>query len=266
MHHGTSVPIGSNTVTDIALSPPARLYCHAAAREHCAAAMALYAEASFRVVKESHFVIDLSQDTITPFAAIVNGCTCVGCTDLKTGVIYKMKCYNCVRRFNSTPKCLSIHQDTVSCHESYGASLFPKCHTGGVLLGEHRQCARCGQHTCHLCINMMDYVNCWKFYVAICKVTLNNCIVGCDNCEHHYCEECWLDDVGHRCECGSFHRCVQCKDVECGSCVVNSTYGSPDTLLKHSATQDELCLCENGDGGDHPWHGLDFDDDLMSEF
>jgi hypothetical protein len=102
--------------------------------------------------------------------------------------------------------------------------------------------------------------------VVICKVTLNNCIVGCDNCEHHYCEECWLDDVGHHCECGSFHCCVQCKYVECESCGVNGTYGSPDTLLKNSATQDELRFCENGDGGDNPWHGLDFDDDLMSEF
>jgi hypothetical protein len=114
MRRGMSVLIGSNTVTDIALSPPALLYCNAAAREHRADAMASYVEASSRVVKDSHSVIDLSQDTTTPFAAIVNGCTCAGCTYSKAGVIYKMKCYNCVHRFKSTPKCLSIHQDTVS--------------------------------------------------------------------------------------------------------------------------------------------------------
>jgi hypothetical protein len=167
MRRGTSVPIGSNTVTAIALSPPARLYCHAAAREYRAAAMTSYVEASSRAVKDSHSVIDLSQDTTTPFAAVVNGCTCAGCTDLKAGVIYKMKCYNCVHRFKSTPKCLSIHQDTISCRESCGASLCPKCHTGGVLIGEHQQCATCGQHTCHLCMNVMDYVTVgsalWQF-------------------------------------------------------------------------------------------------------
>jgi hypothetical protein len=43
-------------------------------------------------------------------------------------------------------------------------------------------------------------------------------------------------------------------------------YGNPDTQPKHSATQDELQVCEKGDGGEHPWHGLDFDDDLMSKF
>jgi hypothetical protein len=25
-------------------------------------------------------------------------------------------------------------------------------------------------------------------------------------------------------------------------------------------------VCVSGNGGDHPWHELDFDDDLMSEF
>jgi hypothetical protein len=95
MCRGTSVPIGSNTVTNIALSP-AQIYCHAAAREHLAAAMALYVEASSRVAKDNHYVIDLSQDTTTPFSAVVNCCTCGGCTDFKVGVIYKMKCYNCV--------------------------------------------------------------------------------------------------------------------------------------------------------------------------
>jgi hypothetical protein len=75
-----------------------------------------------------------------------------------------------------------------------------------------------------------------------------------------------LDDVDHCCECGSFRRCVQCKDQVCESCGVSGTYGSPDTLPKHSATQDEQRLCENGDGGYHPWHGLDFDDNLISEF
>jgi hypothetical protein len=55
-------------------------------------------------------------------------------------------------------------------------------------------------------------------------------------------------------------------DEDCESCGVNGTYGISDTLPKHSATQDELRLCENGDGGNHPWHGLDFDYDLLSEF
>jgi hypothetical protein len=112
-------------------------------------------------------------------------------------------------------------------------------------------------------MNMMDYVNYWNCYLAICNVTLNNYIVGYKNCKHHYCEEFWLNDVGYCCECGSFRRCVWCKDVECESCGVNGTYGSPDTLPKHSATQDELRLCDNGDGGDHPCHGRDFDDDFM---
>jgi hypothetical protein len=215
MRHGMSVPISTNTVTDIALSPLARPYCQYAAREHRAAAMTPYVGQSSGVVKYSHSGIDLSQVATTPFAPVINGCTCSGCNDLKVGVIYKTKCYNCVRNFQSTPKCLSFHQDTVFCHESCGASLCPKSHTGGVLIGEHQQCATCGQYTCHMCMYMMDYVNCWKCNVAICNVTLNNCIVGCENCEHHYCEECWLDDVGHRCECGSFRHCVQCKDQEC---------------------------------------------------
>jgi hypothetical protein len=133
-----SVPIGTNTVTAIMLSPPARPNCQSAAREHRASAVTSYVEASSQVVKESHSVIDLSQVTTTPFDAVVNGCTCSGYNDLKAGVIYKMKCYNCVRHFNYTTKCLSIHQDTVSCHESCGASLCPKCHTGGVLHGEHQ--------------------------------------------------------------------------------------------------------------------------------
>jgi hypothetical protein len=266
MLSGMSVPIGTNTVTAIALSPPARPYCQSVACEHRAAAMTSYVEASSGVVKESHSVFDLSQVATTPFSPVVNGCTCSGCNDLKAGVIYKMKCYNCVRNFQSTPKCLSFHQDTVSCYESCGALLCPKCHTGGALLGEHQQCDTCGQHTCHLCMNIMDYVNFWKCSVAICNVTLNNCIVGCENCEHHSCEECCVDDVGHCCECGYFLRCDQCKDQDCESCGVSGTYCIPDTLPKHSATQDELRLCENEYGRDHPWHGLDFDDDLMSEF
>jgi hypothetical protein len=135
MHRGKSIPIGSNTVTDISLSPPPRIYSCSAAGDHHAAAMALYVEASCWVVKDSHSVNDLSQDTTTPYDAIVNGCTFVGCTDLKAGVIYKMKCYNCVRRFKSTPKWLSIHQYTVSCHESCVTILCPKCRAGGVLLG-----------------------------------------------------------------------------------------------------------------------------------
>jgi hypothetical protein len=45
MCRGTPIPIGLNTVTTIALSPPARLYCHADC-EHCAAAMTSYVEAS----------------------------------------------------------------------------------------------------------------------------------------------------------------------------------------------------------------------------
>jgi hypothetical protein len=68
------------------------MYCHAAAREHRAAAMASYVEASSRVVKDIHSIIHFSQDNTTPCAALVNGCTCYGCTDLKAGVIYKMKC------------------------------------------------------------------------------------------------------------------------------------------------------------------------------
>jgi hypothetical protein len=46
-----------------------------------------------------------------------------------------------------------------------------------------------------MCIIMMDYVNYvkfWKCSVAMCNITLNNYIVGYDNCEHRYCEECWL--------------------------------------------------------------------------
>jgi hypothetical protein len=80
-------------VTTIALSPTARIYCHAAAHEHRSAAMTSYMEASCQVAKDSHYVIDLSQDTTIPFAAVINGCTCAGCTYLKAGVIYKMKCY-----------------------------------------------------------------------------------------------------------------------------------------------------------------------------
>jgi hypothetical protein len=205
---GTLVPLGSDTLTAIVMSPHVRLCSRAAAHDHRAAAMASYVEARSRVVKGSDSAIGLYQDTSTPFAAVFTGCNCDGCIGLKAGMIYKMKCYNCVCRFKSTPKCLSIHQDTLSCHESCGSSLCPKCHAGGVLVDEHQQCTTCGKHTCHLCNNSMDYVNCWKCSVAICNVTLNRCIVRCDNCEHHYCEECWLDDVGHHCECGSFRRCV----------------------------------------------------------
>jgi hypothetical protein len=56
------------------------------------------------------------------------------------------------------------------------------------------------------------------------------------------------------------------KDVECELRCINGTYGIPDTLLNHRATQDELGLCEKSDGGDHPWHGVDFDEGLMSQF
>jgi hypothetical protein len=77
-----------------------------------------------------------------------------------------------------------------------------------------------------------------------------------------------LDDVGHRCECGSFCRCVERKDVKFELCGSNGMYGSPETqsLSKQGATQDEVRLCDKSDGGDHPWHRLDYNDDLMSQF
>jgi hypothetical protein len=56
IHHGMSVPIGTNTVTAIALSSTARPYCQSAAREHRATVMTSYVEASSRVVKDSHSV------------------------------------------------------------------------------------------------------------------------------------------------------------------------------------------------------------------
>jgi hypothetical protein len=113
----------------------------------------------------------------SPFAAVVTGCTCTECIDLKSGVMYKMKCHNCVSHFKSTPKCLSINQDTLSCQESRGASLCPNCHRMGLLADVHQQCTIHRQHTCHMCINMMDYVNCWKCSVAICNVTLKKCAI-----------------------------------------------------------------------------------------
>jgi hypothetical protein len=86
MHGGTLVPLGSNTLTAIVLSPHFQLYIHVASHENRADAMVSYVEARSRVVKGSDSVIDLSQDT-SPFAAVVNGRTCAGCIDLKDGVI-----------------------------------------------------------------------------------------------------------------------------------------------------------------------------------
>jgi hypothetical protein len=52
----------------------------------------------------------------------------------------------------------------------------------------------------------------------------------------------------------------------CELCGINGTDGIPVTLSKHSAKQDEVRSCETVDGGNHPWHGLDFDDGILSQF
>jgi hypothetical protein len=231
-------------------SPPVQIYSRVAADDHPAAKMACFVGnvVSKAVIdlSEDHYVVQkkihcngLLKGTSSPFASIVTGCTCNGCIDLKYGVIYMIKCHNYMCPFKANPKFLSALQYTLSCQESCGTSLCPKCHVGGILVDVHQQ------HTCHLYINMVDYVNCWKCSIIIYNITVNKCIVGCDNYDHHYCEECWLDDVGNRSKCGSLRRCVECNDVECQSGGINGMYSSPDThlLSKHSVTQDEVRMC-----------------------
>jgi hypothetical protein len=88
------------------MSPPIQVYSQDAAVEHRAAAMTSYVEARSRVIGNtgSNSVIDLSQDMSSFFSDVITGCTYTRCIDLKSGVIYKMKCYNCVCLFKSTPK------------------------------------------------------------------------------------------------------------------------------------------------------------------
>jgi hypothetical protein len=152
--HGNVAPLGINTSNAIVLSPPFQVYSHAADDDHRAAAMASYGESRSRVVGNTgrNAVFDLSQDcdvfqihckglikdTPSLFVTFVNGCTCSGCIDLKYGVIYKMKFKNCVCNLKSNPKCLSIHPDTLSCQESCGASMCPKCHVRGLLVDVHQ--------------------------------------------------------------------------------------------------------------------------------
>jgi hypothetical protein len=132
IHCGTAGPLGANTSNDIVLSLHVQVYSRAAAVEQRAGDMVQYAEVRSRVVgnKGSNFVIDLSQDTSSHFAAVLTGCTCTECIDLKSGTIYKMKCYNCVSPLNSTSMCLSIHQDTLSCQDpmvqSWSPSVMPR--------------------------------------------------------------------------------------------------------------------------------------------
>jgi hypothetical protein len=151
---GTAAPLGINTSSIIVLSPPVQIYSRAAT-------ITCYGGARSRVIGNvgSNDVIDVSnhdvvhnnihckgltKDPSSPFAAVVSGCTCTGCIDLKSGVIYKIKCYNRVCPFKLTPKCLSIHQYTLSCQEFCGASMCPKCHGRGLLVDVHQKCTMYG--------------------------------------------------------------------------------------------------------------------------
>jgi hypothetical protein len=89
----------------------------------------------------------------------------------------------------------------------------------------------------------------------------SDCTIVCQLCEHHYRELCWLNKIRHRCECGRYHRCVEYKNCECESCGANgTTYGSKD---KSEDIYDDASIV--GNGGEHPWHGIDFDDDFIKE-
>jgi hypothetical protein len=58
-----------------------------------------------------------------------------------------------------------------------------------------------------------------------------------------------------------YRRCVECKNYEYESCGANgTTYGSQDEIEE---MEDDASVV--GDGGEHHWHKIDVDDDLMKE-
>jgi hypothetical protein len=97
----------------------------------------------------------------------------------------------------------------------------------------------------------MDFMNCWKCSAPICNNDKKSCSEQCHSCEHLWCDKCWWDGVGHRCDCGVMRRCDSCKDYECDHCHINPMLSDGDG---------------DGDGEARPWHGIDFADDLIDEF
>jgi hypothetical protein len=94
----------------------------------------------------------------------------------------------------------------------------------------------------------------------VCNNNLNGCAIMCNCCEQHYCVECWWDDLARQCKCSAIHRCINYKDRECDDCGANTLYGSKD----EDKANDDASV--QGDGDTHPWHGIDFGDDLIDEF
>jgi hypothetical protein len=89
--------------------------------------------------------------------------------------------------------------------------------------------------------------------------------VQCNSCEHIYCDKCWWDGIGHKCECGSCRKCVEFKDGYCDSCGINgSSCGSPLYVKDETKFSDDASIEGNSDS--HPWHGIHFISDIMDEF
>jgi hypothetical protein len=54
-----------------------------------------------------------------------------------------------------------------------------------------RGCIGYGDQTCHVCIEVMDFMNCWKCSAPICNTDKKSCSEQCHSCEHLLCDRCW---------------------------------------------------------------------------
>jgi hypothetical protein len=142
-------------------------------------------------------------------------------------------------------------KDTKPCKEKCGRTLCGDYHKKKFLCDARRQCIGCGDHTCHVCIEVMYFMNCWKYSAPICNNDKKSCSEQCHSCDHLWCDKCWWGGVGHHCDCGVSRRCDSCKDYECDHCHINPMLSDEDG---------------DGDGDARPWHGFDFLDNLIDEF
>jgi hypothetical protein len=89
-------------------------------------------------------------------------CSCQGCIDMLANFVYTVECYFCETFFGADPKCANMYFDNPHpCHKLCGAYLCDKCHNSEDIVNNRLQCSVYGQHTCHNCMQTMDYLDCW---------------------------------------------------------------------------------------------------------
>jgi hypothetical protein len=70
-----------------------------------------------------------------------------------------------------------------------GRTLCGDCHQKQFLRDARRQCIGCGDHTCRVCIEVMDFMDCWKCSAPVCNNDKKSPSEQCHSCEHFLCEK-----------------------------------------------------------------------------